>query len=205
MEMESLNDVYFVLALFVPGFVYWSVLRQFVPLRKLDGSESLLLSYLSATVLMYALWSPFILWVMSATTSSHLVASPFQILVIFCSLVLIGPSLLAVFRAYTIQKDIFSGLLTKLHLRTVHPIPTAWDWKFSRTSPSYVLVTLIDGKIIAGWLGLNSLASSDPDRRDLFLEKVFTIPPDGSPWVETPGTSGVYIDGKQIAHIEFRG
>ena len=204
MKLESLENLYFVLAFVVPGFVYWNVLRQFVPLRPQSKDDNVLLTYAATTILMYSVWSPLILWIMATNTASSLIAAPAKSVIIFVSLVFVGPMVLAVIRAYMIQYDGDDWLCRKLRLRPVHPIPTGWDWKFSRTAPSYVIVTMQDGKAIAGWFGTKSMASSDPERRDLFLEQVFTIPADGSPWIATPGSDGVYIDGKQIANIEFR-
>jgi hypothetical protein len=67
-----------------------------------------------------------------------------------------------------------------------------------------VIVTLNDGTQIPGYFGPSSLASSDPDHKDIFLEKVYTIPEGGGDWVEVERSAGIHIDGAQIAYIEFR-
>ena len=93
---------------------------------------------------------------------------------------------------------------TLVGLRPISPIPTGWDWIFGRTGPCYVLVTLSDGTEIAGFFGSKSMASSDPGRKDLYVEKVYKVPDDGSAWIEVEGSLGMHVDGAQISYIEFK-
>ncbi len=113
--------------------------------------------------------------------------------------------ILALVRAWFVQNDSFGWFFELLMLTPINPIPTGWDWVFSGTGPCFVLVTLRDGKEIAGYFGHNSMASSDPNRRDIYIEKVYTVPSDGSRWAEVEGTRGMHIDGSQISRVEFRG
>jgi len=76
---------------------------------------------------------------------------------------------------------------------------------FSRTGSCFVLVTLKDSTEIAGFFGLNSMASSDLNRRDIYIEKVYKVPADGSPWTEVEGSLGIHIDGSQISCVECIG
>jgi hypothetical protein len=102
------------------------------------------------------------------------------------------------------QTTKFDWIFGLLGLRPINPIPTGWDWIFSRTGRCFVLITLKDGREIAGWFGSKSMASSDPERKDIFIEKLYTVPDDGSPWTEVAGNLGIQVDGSQIAFIEFR-
>ena len=111
---------------------------------------------------------------------------------------------MGVVRAIIITNDIGFNLYRLIKVKPISPIPTGWDWIFSRVDPCYVLVTLKDGSRIAGYLGSSSMASSDPDRKYLYIEKLYTIPEDGSDWVEFAGTLGIHISGDQISYIEFR-
>jgi hypothetical protein len=67
-----------------------------------------------------------------------------------------------------------------------------------------VLITLTDQTEIAGYFGRRSMASSDPERRDIYIERVYTIPVDGGPWADVDRSMGMHVDGSQIAYIEFR-
>ncbi|MFL5336988.1 MAG: DUF6338 family protein, partial [Geminicoccaceae bacterium] len=61
--------------------------------------------------------------------------------------------------------------------------------------------TLKDGTEIAGYFGTRSLASSDPEHRDIYIERVYTIPEDGGSWiaVDTQGPLlGVVVHAADI-------
>lgn len=200
MKLESLPNLYFVLAVFVPGFIYNGVLRQFVPLHESTQKETILIKLLTATAFNYALCSPLIYLLFRPDLAGDLAR-----LCIWVFVILLAPTLWALIRAYLLQRGGFGWLFRLIKLRPINPIPTGWDWKFSRTGPCFVLVTLTDGTEIAGYFGKESMASSDPERRDIFIEKVYMVPDDGTPWVEVEGTLGMHIDGTQIAYIEFKG
>lgn len=61
---------------------------------------------------------------------------------------------------------------------------------------------LKDGTVIRGIYGRNSRASSDPDRRDLFLEGILMQGAKGR-WQVDPHADGLWIDGNQIVTIKF--
>jgi hypothetical protein len=199
MKLENVANLIFVLSIFVPGFIYHGTLRQFIPLHDSTKKETLLLKLLTATAFNFALCSPLIYFIIYDDTSSIY----FEIFIWFTIIFLI-PAIFALIRAKMLQSTRPNFLWKKLGLRPINPIPTGWDWIFGRTGACFIIVTLRDGSVISGYFGGNSMASSDPDRRDIYIEKLYTIPDDG-PWVEVKGSLGIQVDGGQIAHIEFRG
>jgi hypothetical protein len=66
-----------------------------------------------------------------------------------------------------------------------------------------VLVTLKDDSIVAGDFGPSSFSSSDGEERDLYIECVYTIPGDGTPWKCIDGSKGIWISSGEIKTIEF--
>lgn len=201
MKLETVPNLYFVVSILVPGFIYSGMLSAFVPTRAHKERESLLLRYLTATAFNYAICSPLIFLLLSGIAFARQPA--WQALSWFF-IVFLAPMILAMVRARIAQRDGLRRLFQRLGLRTINPIPTGWDWIFSTTDPCYVLVTLRDGAEIAGYFGPRSMASSDPERKDIFLERVYTVPPDDGPWKAVEHSLGVYVDGAQIAYIEFR-
>jgi hypothetical protein len=200
MKLEGVSDLYFVLAVFVPGFVYNGVLRQFVPLRETTLKEALVLQLLTATAFNYALCSPLIYLLFSRPALLGTTGRAAAWFVI----IFVSPILLAILRAVILQHAALGWLSRLLRLKPISPIPTGWDWVFGRTNPCFVLITLTDGTEIAGYFGQNSMASSDPDRKDIYIETLYTVPDDGGPWVMVEGRLGMHVDGHQIAFIEFK-
>lgn len=201
MKLEALPDLYFVVSVLLPGFIGSGVFSIFVPTRAHREKEILLLRYLTAMAFNYAICSPLIyLLLLGELFSGSPVAQAFcWFFVVFAA-----PALLACIGAWIVQRDGLARLFSHLGLRTISPIPTGWDWVFSTTEPCFVLITLTDGTEIAGYFGRQSMASSDPERRDIYVERVYTVPDDGGAWQEAPGSLGMHVDGAQIAYIEFR-
>ncbi len=90
----------------------------------------------------------------------------------------------------------------KTPLNPVHPIPTAWDWKFSNVGDQWVLVTLVDGSEVAGFIGSDAFISSDPSERDIYLEKVAKFDSRTAEWKET-GAEGILFATGQVKTVEF--
>jgi hypothetical protein len=201
MKLESLSDLSLILAVLVPGFVYNAVILKFVPLRQNNQKEFALLRFVTATALIFASCS----WLIYLVQYNILFdpRSLWKALAWFF-IIFLWPTGIAVVHARIIQQDGLGGLYRFLRLRPINPVPTGWDWIFGKLRPYFVIVTLNDGTQIPGYFGPSSLASSDPDHKDIFLEKVYTIPEGGGDWVEVERSAGIHIDGAQIAYIEFR-
>ena len=201
MKLENLTNLYFVVAVLVPGFIHRAVLAKFLPLRASEGTEGNILGWLTASAFNYAVCSPLIYLLV---IGGMLAGSPVWQALVWFVIVFLVPIALGLIRAEIAQNDHLGCLFRWLRLRPINPIPTGWDWQFSRMEPRFVLVTLEDGTELAGYFGEKSMASSDPDRRDIYLEQAFSVPEGGGPWTLVDGTEGVYIDGAKIVSIEFR-
>lgn len=117
--------------------------------------------------------------------------------------VLIFPAILGVLIGWTASRQGAATLLRRLSIPVIHPIERAYDYAFAqKRMPGFVIVTYEDGTIVRGYFGTESLASSDPNRSDLYLERVYSV--DGhDQWQEMePGRSG-YISLKGVRSIEF--
>jgi Family of unknown function (DUF6338) len=202
MKLQDFSNLYFVVSVLVPGFIYSGVVSNFVPMRRSKEKEVLLLRYLTATAFNYAICSPLIYLL-----TFGLIFSTRPIWQAFCwfAIIFIVPVILAVGHARIIQKDGLGWFYRLLGLRPISPIPTGWDWIFSTTDPCYVLITLNDGTEIAGYFGGRSMASSEPEHKDIYIEQVYKMPEDGGTWEAVEGSLGMHIDGTNIAYIEFRG
>lgn len=201
MKLDSFANIFFIISVLVPGFIYSGVIRNLIPLRTSKEKEVLLLRFLTATAFNYAICSPIIYVLVFGKILS---ASPVKEAFCWFAIVFIIPVILAIANAWLMQHDGLTWFWRLLRLRFINPIPTGWDWVFSSTGPCYVLITLVDGTGIAGYFGYRSMASSDPERKDIYIEQVHTVPEDGSPWKPVERSLGMYVDGSQISYIEFR-
>lgn len=81
--------------------------------------------------------------------------------------------------------------------------PDAWQWHFSRRRPHYVRVHLKDQRVVIGYLGSQSFASSDSSNRDLYLERQYAYRDGKAYGPAVPASDGVWISGDEIAFVEF--
>ena len=122
---------------------------------------------------------------------------------LFFGKVLVLPTLLGLLLGYNLSAGWKNAVLRRLSLPIVHPVQRAHDFAFGvdRTT-GFVLVTYFDGTSIAGLFGERSLAATDNDRSDLFLESLYTIAEDGQ-WAEATPKRSALINLAQVRTIEF--
>ncbi len=102
-----------------------------------------------------------------------------------------------------LYSDIRSGVLRRLSLPVVHPVRKAHDFAFGNDRrPGLVEITFEDGTKIGGWFGKNSLAATDDDRSDLYLERAYVIQDDGD-WKETNEPRAILLNLKNARSVEF--
>ena len=117
------------------------------------------------------------------------------------SILFVAPSILGLLLGLNIRKGWLKRLVNKLGFSTIHPIHSAWDWHFSKCEECWVIVVLKDGTKWYGWMGINSFMSSDSSERDIFIEEVYQMNEEGSPW--GPRNSKVWIAQGEIQSLEF--
>lgn len=199
MTFDSFDVVFFTVGFLVPGFVWSAVLAVLVPSRTAPV-QIRLLEFLTLSCINYGLWS----WLLFAIFRSGFVERhPVWSGWLLFGILFASPVALGVASAWFRQRELVARFLGSLGLRTVHPIPRAWDWHFSQQKPYWVLATLKDGSEVYGLFHERSFAGTDPDRRDLYLEAQFR-PLDSGEWAPLEDTGGVLIMADQIATIEFR-
>ena len=89
-----------------------------------------------------------------------------------------------------------------MRVNKIHPVPTAWDYYFSKQEEAWIIVTLKNGKTIYGKFSEHSFASSDAEERDLYIEKTYNIKEDMT-WVEDDKSNGILVPKDEVETIEF--
>ena len=196
LNLASLDNLPLILVCVVPGFIILSVRSQFLTGRSASHSTPLL-AYMTVSFIYNAFAYPFIACVLSK--------SQFSFIDIFFWFVLI----VAIPAVFGLLLGRISARRNWLHrfLRscgfnnTVHPIATAWDWKFGTMPEQWVIITLKDSTYFGGFCGKESFISSESDERDLYVQQVYDISDCGK-WQLRKGTS-VLIVASQVSRIEF--
>ena len=194
-DLTSLDKIYLILAFVAPGLIALFVRAQFVTGRSPPYAAALL-SYLTVSVIYYAVALPFTDSVLSLADPS-----PPNALAWF-GLVFVGPAIFGLLLGINIQQGLLRQFLRWCRLNPVHVMPTAWDWKFGSMKEQWVLVTLKDGTRFAGFCGTDSFMSSDPAERDLYIQWIYDIDDGTNEWSSRPA-NGVLISAGEIRTIEF--
>jgi hypothetical protein len=194
-EFKSLDEVYLLLGLLTPGLIIFFIRSRFTTGRIPPHAEAIL-SYLTVSIIYYALALPFIEYVLTFTEPGYRKAFA------WITLVIVGPAVCGLSLGVIVQKGIGQKVLKFFGLRVVHVMPTAWDYKFGYMPAQWVLVTLKNGIRFGGFYARDSLASSNPQERDIFIEQVYDIGDDEG-WTARTRDAGLLIKGDEISTINF--
>lgn len=193
-DVSDPNNAYLVLALIVPGLIITYVRAQFITGRMQKHSDAIL-SYFALSAVYGAIALPISeLWM--KIPSEDAVGLGFWFALIF-----VGPALLGAVLGLVFQTEVVRTLLGKIGINPVHVMPTAWDWKFAGMKEHLVIVTLKDDTKFAGYCGRKSFMSSDPNERDIYIEKIYDWGDDDS-WNDA-GEHSLLIASAEIKTVEF--
>lgn len=199
MTFDTLDAAFLTAAFLVPGFVWSSVISMLVPRRTVDAQlrimEFLTLSSINGAIWSWALYLIF----RSGLPNERPVAAALALL----GIVLVSPVLLGFLTGLLQRRDFLMRFLNRFGFRPIHPVPTAWDFHFSKGNGYWVVVTLKNGSRIYGLFDQKSFAGDDSARRDLYLEAMFE-PNDHGEWVPVEDSGGVWINADEIEVVEFR-
>ena len=204
MSFDSLSAVLFTAIFLVPGFVWSSVLSMLVP-RSSKAVELRALEFLTLSCINHALW----IWLLvPLVASEYLERHPVWTGLALILPVLVSPVALGLFTGWAFQNPRMKGLLgrflRRFGFRTIHELPTAWDYHFfTHPQPYWVIVTLCDGSRVYGLFGYNSFAGDDAAERDLYLEAVYH-PTTSGEWAPIEDSGGIIVKADQVAAVEFR-
>lgn len=199
-EMNSFDNIYLILVLIVPGLIIVFVRAQFLRGQNSPHSEAIL-SYFTLSVFYYVLMLPIVNALFGVDKLLDFEDVDFGKFFGWVLIIFLGPALFGALLGVSAQKGYLRRFANSMGIYPVHATPTAWDWKFSSPEESWVLVTLQDNTKFAGLCGANSFISSDPNERDIFIEKLYNLTDDDK-WQDC-GSKSVLITAGEIKTIEF--
>lgn len=197
--IDNFDMMFYTLAFIVPGFITYTIVSIFVP-QKSEQTPHAILKFLYFSGINYALWAWLIYIIVKINYYNN---HPYRTAGLWVVIILISPLITGIIFGILSKKEIFRKLLQRIGFNIIHPIPTAWDYKFSTIQKGiWILVTLKDDSTVLGYFGQDSFASSDSIEHDIYIERVYRICENGQ-WEETSRTDGILIKGDQIKLIEF--
>jgi hypothetical protein len=199
MDKLSPDLILYAFLFLIPGFLTAFWINLFVPLR--PGSDH-------KNTLTYILWSAALAlpWILFQGWHGRLsYFHSFKELASFITFLMIAPFLAALLLSKVInnpERYPWKAFHKVFRVRTIHPIPSAWDKTFMEIEDSWILVTLKDGTKVGGIWDAKASASSDPTERDVFIRRPYQVDTEGN-WTETPDSLGMLLKADQLALIEF--
>lgn len=112
------------------------------------------------------------------------------------------PILIGIASGRALAKGWTHGVLRVLSIPIVDPLPRAYDHVFSTRGVGFVIVTYKDGTQVFGYYGEKSRAGRDPNRSELYLERLY-LPQDVGPWEEMKPPRSVLLNLAEVRSIEF--
>ena len=196
MTIDSKDTLFYTAVFLLPGFIINSIIDQTNPPKK-HNDAIFFLKCVALSIVNCAVWSWLYLIIIECR-NMHTVLR----WVLLTGISILGSTIIGVVLAVIKQHQLIDRLLLRFKVKTIHNTPTAWDYVFAQQKSGFVVITLIDDKQLYGWYSVNSFTSSDPDERDIFVEKAYTFR-EGQ-WIIDEQGDGFYIPKDQIKVIEFK-
>lgn len=193
-DIKTLEQLSLISAFLVPGLVAAYIRSRFLTGR-VDLSKEGMLVFFTISLIWSGLTVPILSWIGNTQLSLGLRS------LVWLLWAIVGPAILGLMLGVDARHGWFRWLLGKVRIPTVHPIPSAWDWKFGGVGRSWVIVTLKNDHKIYGLLGEKSFFSSDPKERDVYIEQVWTVDKKNR-WTRNEQWS-VLIPHGEIRVVEF--
>ena len=197
--IDTFDAIFYTLAFIMPGFLLDLFSRFFLPQKELSDNRNVLY-YLFLSCINYAPWMSIIYGMHKGDFYNQ---SPILFGIAWFGFIVISPLLFAFLRAILYKFDIRKKISSFFKMNTIHPIPTAWDYKFlSMNTGRWICVKLTDDSEVYGVFGGTSLASSDANERDIYIEQVYDVSDSGE-WTIADRTDGMLIKAEYIKAISF--
>ena len=196
---EIIYTIIAAVAFVIPGSIVTSITRRVIPKGENEYNTKILEYFIYSffnffiwSILIYNIYSNIDCW------KEHYVLLWLMMFII----IFLSPTVIALVIIFIAQKDVIKKICTHFNLASVDTEPSAWDFKFKNICSEWVIVTLKDDNIIAGFLGSDSYISQNEKERDIYINEVFEIDKNNK-WTKKKNTDGILIKAEEIKSIEF--
>jgi hypothetical protein len=192
MDIWETNKLVLFIAFVVPGFVSLKTYDLLFPRTTRETSQQLI-DAVAYSSINYAL----LLWPIFAIEKSNIRAAyPSSYIAFYVFVLFIAPVSWACLLRWLRTTQFFQGTLP-------HPIGKPWDYVFSKRKRYWVIVTLKDGKQIAGRYDSDSFASSAPYPEQIYLQEAWVLNESGGFERPRRDSAGIIILVTEIMTVEL--
>lgn len=192
MSIWEADKLVLFIAFVIPGFVALKTYELLFPSERQDSSKQVI-DAVAYSCLNYA----FLFWPIWAVEAADLDSSHPNLYALFYLFVLFGAPVAWILLWKRVREsDAFQSLAP-------HPTQKPWDFVFGQRRTYWIVVTLKNGKRIAGMYGENSFASSAPADEEIYLEQEWILNEDGGFDRPADQTAGIIVLASEIATVEL--
>lgn len=192
MDIWETSKLVLFIAFVVPGFVSLKVYELLLPRAPRDASQQVVDAVAYSSINYALLIGPIYLVETSKVEQSH----PMLYTLFYVFVMLLAPVLWACVLRFLRSTDVLQFFFP-------HPTAKPWDYVFSQRRRYWVLVTLKDGKQVAGRYDTKSFASSAPSPEQLYLEQAWVLNSDGGFERPRADSEGILVLTPEIATVEL--
>lgn len=195
--MPSSIQAVIIIALFLmPGFIARSVLSSVYSASE-PSEARLALTAVTLSCVNYGVWS----WLLILSWRGHWYENNWCLAFLAALILFLSPVLGTLVVVKLMRTEKLRRVRETFGIR--HPAPKAWDYFFGTGAPCWVIATLKSGRVIGGYYGTESFASSFPHEEDLYLELLCDMTPDGRLNGISSLTLGAIIRMEDVELLEF--
>lgn len=200
LDSFSLDDVLLLGLTLVPGLIILFTRSYFLTARPLQIKEQAF-AYLIVTMVYWGLW---FIALGDDLLGLADIDRPRLTALFGLGLVVVVPAIVGLLLGVEVKLGLLLDTLKFFKMNPVHPVPSAWDRKFGNMGEEFAVVTTKDGTEYCGLLDRQSIASSDPLERDLYISRLYKFGADKNkdPWIPTENRS-LLLKSDTIVSIEF--
>ena len=195
MIIDSIDTVVYTFQFIVPGYVISEVIGAIMPRKKYSEGERIV------QVIGYSVFNMGVWYWLFKLIQNHIDPLSVWYWLINAVAVILTGVIVGFALGFIRSKNLFCRLFQKVGINLKHPIPTAWDYKFSEGQRQWVEITVTNGKVLRGIFSDHSMASSESEYRDIYLEELY-IKKEGE-WIKDERTEGVWINPEEIRYVKF--
>ena len=174
------------------GFVFIYIRSFFAP------GQKPMLAEVFAEAIIWSLINQVVYGMISAYSSVDLLSKHLSLFLE----VIVLPAVLGFLMGKLLFSRWFSSVCDKLSIPFVHPIQKAYFFAFTQPEVGYIIVTYNSGEQVYGYFGKKSLAASDQDGSDLYIEDIYVLAEDET-WEPAVPPRSAWIRLSDVRSIEF--